>query len=526
MITLNSKQEMILRHYRDKQSIRYISRETGISRPTVKKYVCQYEAVLEKAGIHKASPEIISEIASPPTYDSSNRKPRLLTPEMEVLIHGFLTENHKKRLMGQQKQQMKRIDIHESLLLAGHKISYSTVCEWLKRIEPALKETYIRQRYNPGEETEFDWGKVKLYIGGYLRTLSMAVFTSAYSNYRYAVVLPREDMACFIEAHVRYITHTGGVYKRFVYDNLKTAVKRFVGLNDRELTDDFLKMSLYYCFGSRFCNVAKGNEKGHVERSVEYVRRKAFCRHDEFGDLDQVNAHLNDVLNDLNQRELSGRDCSSLDLHQEELPVLKPAPAAYEYAECDYYRVDKYATVSVKTNHYSVPEYLTKEKVFVKIFATRILIYDDRNIVAAHQRNYSAGQWIININHYLKTLSRKPGALSGSEALNQSHPEIRNIYERYFAEKPRDFVQLLQYINETAVTMDRIEAALNKLHHLHTEITFDKVKAVVTSTMNKIADPFIPAKVDAIAMYCQMQLQALSGLIPDQKQFKSGGLHS
>jgi len=526
VMTLNNKQEMILRYYRDKQSIRYISRETGISRPTVKKYVCDYESALEKAGIHKTSPEIISEISSTPTYDSSNRRLRLLTPEIEVLIHGFLTENHKKRLMGQQKQQMKRIDIHEALLSAGHKISYSTVCEWIKRIEPVLKETYIRQRYKPGEETEFDWGKVKLYIGGQLRTLPMAVFTSAYSNYRYAVVLPKEDMACFIEAHIRYITHTGGVYKRFVYDNLKTAVKRFVGLNDRELTDDFLKMSLYYCFGSRFCNVARGNEKGHVERSVEYVRRKAFCRHDEFGDLDQVNAHLNDVLNDLNQRELSGRDCSSLDLHQEELPLLKAAPAAYEYAECDYYRVDKYATVSVKTNHYSVPEYLNRKKVFVKIFATRILIYDDRKVVAAHQRNYGAGQWIIEINHYLKTLSRKPGALSGSEALNQSNPEIRNIYEQYFVEKPRDFVELLQYINETAITMDSIEAAISKLRQLHTEITFDKIKAVLTSKTDKTSACSVPDKVDVIAIFCQQQLQALSGLIPDQNQFKSGGLNS
>ena len=34
---------------------------------------------------------------------------------------------------------------------------------------------------------------------------------------------------------------------------------------------------MYYQFGFRFCNVRKGNEKGHVERSVEYIRRKAFA---------------------------------------------------------------------------------------------------------------------------------------------------------------------------------------------------------------------------------------------------------
>ena len=74
--------------------------------------------------------------------------------------------------------------------------------------------------------------------------------------------------------------------------------------------------------------------------------------------------------------------------------------------------------------------------------------------------------------------------------------------------------------------MDRIEAAINKLCHLHTEITFDKIKAILTSKTDKNTACSVPDKVDVIAKFCQQQLQALARLIPDQEQFKSGGLYS
>lgn len=525
MITLKTKQDLILRYYWEGQSFRKISQETGRSRQTVKKYIMQYEAARKKLGQGSDSPELISEIVSPPEYNSSNRKLRLMTPELEQSIIKYLEANEEKRQKGQHKQQMKKIDIHEALLAEGHRVSYSTLCEWLQRIEPSVKEAFVRQRYNPGEITEFDWGHVKLFINGQLRTLSMAVFTSAYSNYRYAVVLPKEDMACFIESHVRYIKHIGGVYRRFVYDNLATAVKRFVGRDERQLTDGFMQLSMYYCFNWRFCNVAKGNEKGHVERSVEFVRRKAFCKKDNFSDLEAVNDHLQEVLtNKLNSRELSGRNVSATSLFEEEKPLLSKAPVPYEYAECDYKSVDKYATISVSTNHYSVPEYLSGKRVFARTYATRILVYDDKQIVASHKRNYGTGQWVIDIRHYLKTLVRKPGALTGSEALYQVQPELRRIYDQYFSTMPRDFVNLLQLMKEEKVTVFEINSAIDKLRRMNTEITSDKVRAVLTSrsAVPLQREPII--KDDPIADYCQRQLQSLSGLIPEKEQINAGGL--
>ena len=87
-----------------------------------------------------------------------------------------------------------------------------------------------------------------------------------------------------------------------VYDNMKVAVKSFVGHNERQPTDALLQLSIYYGFQFRFCNVCRGNEKGHVERSVEYIRRKAFAVRDAFDSLDDANRYLEDVCNRLNDK--------------------------------------------------------------------------------------------------------------------------------------------------------------------------------------------------------------------------------
>jgi len=80
-------------------------------------------------------------------------------------------------------------------------------------------------------------------------------------------------MESFLDAHVKFFNKVGGVYKTIVYDNMKVAVAKFVSRTEKEPTEDLLKLSMYYRFKYRFCNAKRGNEKGHVEKSVEYIRR-------------------------------------------------------------------------------------------------------------------------------------------------------------------------------------------------------------------------------------------------------------
>lgn len=78
-------------------------------------------------------------------------------------------------------------------------ISYASVAQAISKIERKEKEAYIRQEYTLGDVVEFDWGTVKIYTeGDVLREYQMAVFTSAYGNFRWARLFPKQDTHCFL----------------------------------------------------------------------------------------------------------------------------------------------------------------------------------------------------------------------------------------------------------------------------------------------------------------------------------------
>jgi len=266
MISMKEKQEVIIRHYRDGDPERKISRELKLNRGTVRRYLKEYKLArenLKSAGITDET--LIEEVVKTPKYNSENRGRRKLTQEINAEIDRLLEINEQKRNRGLHKQTMKKIDIFEHLCEKGYDIGYTTICNTVREKENKRKEAFIRQVYQPGDVCEFDWGEVKLEIEERWQTLYMAVFTPANSNYRYGILFQRQDTSSFIQAHVIFFQHIGGVYHTMVYDNMRVAIRRFVGPTEKEPTQALLKLSVYYQFKFRFCNIGKGNEKGYVK---------------------------------------------------------------------------------------------------------------------------------------------------------------------------------------------------------------------------------------------------------------------
>lgn len=112
---------------------------------------------------------------------------------------------------------------------------------------------------------EFDFGVVRLKMSdGSIKEFWMAVFTAAYSNYKWAGLFPKQNTGCFLEAHAAFFKQIKGNYRTVVYYNTRVAVGKFVGHTEKEPTEALLKLSIYYKFRFRFCNAYSGNEKGHV----------------------------------------------------------------------------------------------------------------------------------------------------------------------------------------------------------------------------------------------------------------------
>jgi len=517
VVKLKIKQKMILKYYLDGKSLRRISKEIGVSRKTVTKYIKEYEKELSKLNkVDKTEcPEIIESICSAPKYKAENRSKRKITDEIIITVKKYLEKNKKKRMSGQRKQQLKKIDIFEILQDSGVDIGYTSICNLINSLESRSDEAFIKQKYNPGEVCEFDWGEVKINTAQGLKRYQLAVFTTALGNFRYAQLFKSQDTSSFQQAHALFIEKVNGVYKLFVYDNMRVAVKKFVGPTEKEPTDGLLKLSMYYNFSFRFCNVRKGNEKGHVERSVEYIRRKAFAIRDRFDSLLEANKYLDKVCNKLNskpQKENSNRTAS--EILSEEHGYLYPSKPFFECCENAMLKVDKYSTISYKTCRYSVLDKYVGKVVFVKIYPDMIICYDEKNKIASHSRLYGAFEWSIKIEHYISTLREKPGAFSGSVAFDQANIQLQKIYKNYFKGREKEFVDLIEFYTKSSIPISRIRTAIKGLNAYRAEgVTLDKIKLLCNRTP-KQQETSLPE--NEIKQNCIMQISEINSLFfPD-----------
>jgi transposase len=480
-----TKQEIILRKYRDGKSQRSISKELGISRKTVSRYIKQYEEILQT--VKDPGEALRISLTIEPTYNSSNRQKVRLTREVQEAIDIMLEENQKKLMSGLGKQQLKKIDILNKLQEQGYNIGYTSVCNYIseKQQRQHKKEAFIRQEYSPGNICEFDWGEVKLTIGGHQQKYQLAVFTSGYGNHRYSHLFERQDTLAFMESHVYFFRYTGGVYREMVYDNMRVAVSKFVGKHEKEPTQALLDLRSHYHFNHRFCNAYRGNEKGHVERSVEYVRRKAFGLKSEFGTLEQANEYLLGIIEKLNNTKQQLTSKTANEMFAEEKKYLMELREDLACAQHAQLRVDKYATVSYRTNRYSVPEQLVGEFVDVKIYSSKLEFYYDNHLLALHQRTYGKHRWVITLEHYLETFKRKPGALSGSKAL-ASREELKKIYDDWFHNTPRDFIELLHYCYQNKIDDQALTEAVSHLTlNPSAKVTSEKLMALLGNKVCK-----------------------------------------
>jgi transposase-like protein len=460
MIKLIEKQKIIITYLRKGKSQRQIAREMGLNRRTVAKYVKDYETKKAQLTGFKGNSnqeELIADIVEDPRYDTSSRKKVKLTDEIIDRIKFYLRENETKRAEGKAKQQKKKIDIHEALKEEGFDIGYTTTCSTIRKINKEAKEAYIRQEYALGEVCEFDWG---------------------------------EKTEAFLDTTASFFTEAGGVYKEMVYDNARVMVARFVGRSEKEPTEALLKLSIYYGFRFRFTNSYQAHEKGHVERSVEYLRRKIFSKRDEFSSVEEARQYFKSELKKLNAKPQKDAK-SAQEILQEERDYLIPLPPRYDTARITEARVDRYACITVDGNHYSVPDDLVGKFVFIKIYPDRIICYHDEEKIASHKRRYGRKKWSIDITHYLRTLKLKPGALKRSTAFSQIQPGLRDIYQRYYQDKEKSFIELLQLTaDHNLLSVEQAIALLEKVNP--SGVSTEKIRTILErkdDTSSKIIYP-------------------------------------
>lgn len=481
MITLGQKIEILRMHFVEGLPKKQIARDLKVSKNTVKTYINHFlEAKKELIAAGVSKYELIENMVEKPKYNSNNRSARVMTDEVKEIIRGFIRDNEIKRNTGNAKLCMTAQDMYDTLIEKGFSLSYASVAQYVQKYKENeyTYEAFIKQKYEYGDVCEFDWGDVKLVIGGQNIRFRMAVFTMAKSNFRFAYLYNNENTQSFVDAHIKFFQYIGGVPKCMVYDNMKVAVAKFVGRTEKEATEALKKLSVYYGFNYRFCNIRSGNEKGHVENSVDFVRRKAFSNMGTFDSTEHALQRLAERLekyNNIKTKYLSNQSPMDI-LNIEKNYLVKLMPT---YSNCIdlTLRVDKLSTISYLQNRYSVPDFLVSKAVDVKVFIDKLEIFYNDKLVTSHTRLYGNQEWSIDIMHYTKTLSRKPGALQGSLAFEQMNSSLKEIYHRFFKSQPKSFIELLELIG--VYDISSVKNTINILSQKCIPVNIENIKMIL-----------------------------------------------
>lgn len=229
------------------------------------------------------------------------------------------------------------------------------------------------------------------------------------------------------------------MFRRLRHDNLAAAVKRVLRGSRREETARFIAFRSHWRFEAEFCTPARGNEKGGVEGEAGRFRRNHLVPIPRAKDLDELNGRLLDCCRRDEQRTVAGqseRVGERMEIEREKLLGLAEEPFPIEATS--FPTVDGSGCVKVRTNFYSTP-LRPGTKTQAKIFAETVEVWHEGRCVGRHERSYSRQQKVLDLEHYLEALERKPGALAGSAPLEQWRRQGRwpASYDRLWSELMR-----------------------------------------------------------------------------------------
>src|SRR5712692_4383743 len=310
----------------------------------------------------------------------------------------------------------------------GYANSVVQLRRYVRTVRPAARaEAYFRLDTLPAEQGQVDWGNFgALQIGHARRVLSCFVLVLSWSRAVYARFALDQTLESFLRGHVEAFAALGGVPRTLLYDNLKSVVLERYGEHIR-FHPRLLELAGHYHFAPQPCAVARGNEKGRVERMIQYLRHAFFAAR-PFTSLDDLNTQLAQWITETaHGRPVPGdptgrRVADALD---EERPRLLPLPE-HPFA-CDLVR----AVVSGKTpylrfdsNDYSIPHALIRRPLTLVASEHDVRALDGPTEVARHPRSYDRGQRIETEAHLaaLTAAKRRAHDLRGRDRLRHAWP--------------------------------------------------------------------------------------------------------
>lgn len=386
-------------HFREGMPIREIERRTGLSRNTIRKYL--------RGG------------AVEPKFKVPER-PSKLDPHAEKLALWLRVEAGKSRKHRRTVKQM-----HADLTVLGYSGSYGRVAAFVRawkaerqrEAQTSGRGTFVPLAFALGEAFQFDWSEDWAVLGGERTKLQVAHTKLSHSKAFIVRAYLLQTHEMLFDALTQAFRVLGGVPRRGIFDNMRTAVDRIGSGKSRQVNARFAAMASHYLFEPEFCNPASGWEKGQIEKNVQDARRRLWQPLPSFPDLGALNTWLEERCiaqwQDIHHGILPG---TIAEVHADEVASLMPIGRPFDGFVEHGKRVSPTCLVHFERNRYSVPASFANRPVSLRIYPERIVIAAEAKVLCEHVRiiarsHHMPGRTIYDWRHYLAVIQRKPGAL-------------------------------------------------------------------------------------------------------------------
>jgi transposase len=376
------------------------------------------QGVARRLGVHRRMVRQALANAQPPERKQAERERPVIAP-LVPFIDGILEADRKAPR--KQRHTAHRIWQRIWTEMPERKVAEVTIRQYVRERKQELgwstRTTCVPQSYEPGQEGQVDWYEAWAELAGEPTVLQVFSMRSMAGGGAFHRAYYRATQQAFLEAHEHAFSYFQGVFRTLRYDNLKSAVKKILRGHRREETARFIAFRSHWRFQSEFCTPEEPHEKGGIENEAGYFRRNHWVPMPKARDLAELNAQLLAACREDEQRQIAGHTQPvGAAMIEERAHLLPLTEQGFELMEVCFPRVDGLGCVRVRTNLYSVPAKPGKT-VEVRLYPSYVEIRDEGRCIARHERCYGRQQQVLDLEHYLDVLERKPGALIGSKPL-------------------------------------------------------------------------------------------------------------
>jgi transposase len=322
---------------------------------------------------------------------------------------------------------------------------------------------FVPLSFAPGEAYQFDWSHETITLQGLPLTIKAAHMKLSHSRMPFVRAYFRETQELVFDAHDKAFGFYGGVCRRGIYDNMKTAVEAiFVG-KARQYNRRFLQMCSHHLIEPVACTPASGWEKGQVENQVGNLRDQLFRPKPRVASLAELNAWLADQCIVYAKRTMHPefKGLTIWEVFEGERTSLMELRGPFDGFVEKAVRATTTCLIMADHNRYSVNARAAGRMVLVRSHAERIVVLCDDEVVADHPRQFRRDQVVYDPWHYLPVLVRKPGALRNGAPFKDWDlpPALAGVRAKLkqHADGDRQFVKVLGAVLDHG--LDDVEAA-------------------------------------------------------------------